>query len=134
MNSAARPAPAVRRAYFDCRFGQLHVYQAIPSGGGFDEATAVICVPGADGNAVVFAPWLPLLGVDRSMYAPDLPGNGMSDAARGGTRTDNAAAAVSDFMAAARAPPHAAAATAAGLRAAARRAAGAATTIPRLMP
>jgi pimeloyl-ACP methyl ester carboxylesterase len=99
MSSATRPAPALRRAYLDCRFGQLHVYQAIPSGGGFDEATAVICIPGADGNAAVFAPWLPLLGVDRSIYAIDLPGCGMSDAGRGGSRQANGAAAIGDFMA-----------------------------------
>ena len=99
MNVAARPAPTLRRAYFDCRFGQLHVYQAIPPGGGFDEATTVICVPGADGTAAVFVPWLPLLGGDRSMFAIDLPGAGMSDAARGGDRPANAAAAIGDFMA-----------------------------------
>jgi pimeloyl-ACP methyl ester carboxylesterase len=98
MNPASRPAAALRRAYFDCRFGQLHVYQAIPSGGGFDEATTVICVPGADGNAAVFAPWLPLLGQDRSIYAIDLPGCGMSDAGRGGSRHANSATAIGDFM------------------------------------
>jgi hypothetical protein len=90
-----RPAPALRRAYFECRFGQLHVYQAIPAGGGFDEATTVICVPGEPGLAEVFLPWLPLLGVDRSVYAIDLPGCGMSD----GARSASAAAAIHDFMA-----------------------------------
>jgi pimeloyl-ACP methyl ester carboxylesterase len=99
MNSDSRPAPALRRAYFDCRFGQLHVYQAIPAGGGFDEATAVICVPGVDDSAAVFAPWLPLLGIDRSIYAIDLPGTGMSDAGRGGSRQANGAAVIGDFMA-----------------------------------
>ena len=34
MKSLAR----LRRAYFDSRYGQLHVHQAIPPGGGFDEA------------------------------------------------------------------------------------------------
>jgi pimeloyl-ACP methyl ester carboxylesterase len=98
MSSPPRPAPALRRAYFDCRYGQLHVYQAIPSGGGFDEAIAVICVPAADGSAAVFAPLLPSLGIDRSIYAIDPPGAGMSDAGKGGSRQANAASAIADFM------------------------------------
>ena len=27
--------PRVRRAYFECRYGQLHVHNVMPSGGGF---------------------------------------------------------------------------------------------------
>lgn len=73
-------APArLRRTYFDCRFGQLHVYQAIPPGGGFDEATALLCIPGATGEGRFFQALLAPLGADRSIYAPDLPGSGMSD-------------------------------------------------------
>jgi len=36
------PQPAVvhvRRSYADCRYGQLHLLTAYPSGGGFDERT-----------------------------------------------------------------------------------------------
>lgn len=69
----------LRRTYFDCRFGQLHVYQAIPPGGGFDEATALLCIPGAIGEGRFFQALLAPLGADRSIYAPDLPGSGMSD-------------------------------------------------------
>jgi hypothetical protein len=32
-------APRLRRAYHDCRYGQLHLHNAIPAGGGFDELT-----------------------------------------------------------------------------------------------
>jgi pimeloyl-ACP methyl ester carboxylesterase len=69
----------VRRAYFDCRFGQLHVHYAIPAGGGFDEATALLCIAGAPGTGRFFRPLLAPLGRDRCVYAPDLPGCGESD-------------------------------------------------------
>jgi pimeloyl-ACP methyl ester carboxylesterase len=71
--------PRLRRAYFDCRYGQLHMRYAIPAGGGFDEATTLLCVPGASGSGRFFAPLLLPLGRDRSVYAPDLPGYGESD-------------------------------------------------------
>ena len=47
MSSSQRPPARLRRSYFDCRFGQLHVHQAIPAGGGFDEAPALVCLPGS---------------------------------------------------------------------------------------
>jgi pimeloyl-ACP methyl ester carboxylesterase len=75
--------PRLRRAYFDCRYGQLHMRYAIPGGGGFDEATTLLCVPGAPGSGRFFAPLLLPLGRDRSVYAPDLPGCGESDGAEG---------------------------------------------------
>ena len=44
MNTAS---PRLRRAYFECRHGQLHVHNAIPVGGGFDELTTLICLHGS---------------------------------------------------------------------------------------
>jgi pimeloyl-ACP methyl ester carboxylesterase len=85
MNRAQRavlPAstePRVRRAYFDCRYGQLHVHYAIPAGGGFDEATPLLCIAGTPGSGRFFRPLLTPLGRDRCVYAPDLPGCGESD-------------------------------------------------------
>ena len=76
---AAVLEPRVRRAYFECRYGQLHVHYAIPAGGGFDEATTLLCIPGAAGQGRFFRPLLLPLGRDRSVYAPDLPGCGESD-------------------------------------------------------
>lgn len=76
-----KPVARLRRAYFDCRYGQLHVHQAIPPGGGFDEATALLCIPGTRGSGAFFLPLLGPVGADRSIYAPDLPGCGQSDAA-----------------------------------------------------
>ena len=75
------PVARLRRAYFDCRYGQLHLHQAIPPGGGFDEATALLCIPGTRGTGAFFQPLLGPVGADRSIYAPDLPGYGQSDAA-----------------------------------------------------
>ena len=92
-------APArLRRAYFDCRYGQLHVHQAIPPGGGFDEATALLCVPGKEGSGRYFLPVLALLGSDRSVYAPDLPGSGESDGAGAGAGPEQFALALTDFL------------------------------------
>lgn len=72
--------PRVRRAYFESRYGQLHVHNAIPpGGGGFEEGTPLICLHGTQGSGRTFKDLLPLLGRDRSVYAPDLPGYGESD-------------------------------------------------------
>src|SRR3954470_19479354 len=71
--------PRVRRGYFECRFGQLHVHNAIPPGGGFEEGTALLCLHPAGLSGRVFKGLLPQLGRDRSVYAPDLPGSGESD-------------------------------------------------------
>jgi pimeloyl-ACP methyl ester carboxylesterase len=95
---AGRPAPRLRRAYFDCRYGQLHVHNAIPSGGGFDELTSVICVHGAGHTGRVFAPNLAALGFDRSVYALDIPGCGESDPAPGVSAADAGVHAVLDFV------------------------------------
>jgi pimeloyl-ACP methyl ester carboxylesterase len=94
----SRSVPRVRRAYFDCRYGQLHVHNAVPGGGGFDELTTVICLHGADETGRVFAPVLEVLGADRSVFAPDLPGCGESDPAPGDFM-DAGASAVVDFLA-----------------------------------
>src|SRR5262249_10314380 len=71
--------PRVRRGYFECRFGQLHVHNAIPPGGGFEEGTAVLCLHPAGQTGRAFKGLLPQLGRDRSVYAPDIPGSGESD-------------------------------------------------------
>jgi pimeloyl-ACP methyl ester carboxylesterase len=90
--------PRVRRAYYDCRYGQLHLHNAIPAGGGFDELTPVICIHGAGQTGRVFLPWLTPLGYERSVYALDLPGSGESDPAPGVDATEAAANTVMDFV------------------------------------
>ncbi len=93
-----RPPPRVRRAYYDCRYGQLHLHNAIPAGGGFDELTTVICLHGTGQTGRVFGPLLQPLGHERSVYALDLPGAGESDVAPGVGPVDAAVHAVIDFV------------------------------------
>jgi pimeloyl-ACP methyl ester carboxylesterase len=68
-----------RRAYFDCKFGQLHVRTAFPTTGGFDEQVTLFCLHPIDASSRTFSRFLPELADVRSVYAPDLPGYGESD-------------------------------------------------------
>ena len=79
--SAVRAPAAVktRRAYFDCRFGQLHVRTAFPTTGGFDEQVTLLCLHGMDSSSRAFSRLLAEVADRRSVYAPDLPGYGESD-------------------------------------------------------
>ncbi|MEP7314988.1 MAG: alpha/beta fold hydrolase [Pseudomonadota bacterium] len=95
---AVRPPPRLRRAYFDCRYGQLHVHNAIPAGGGFDELTTLICIHGAGQTGRVFHGLLADLGYERSIYALDLPGSGVSDPAPGVDPVEASVHAVEDFL------------------------------------
>lgn len=96
--SSAVPQIAVRtrRAYFDCQFGQLHVRTAFPTTGGFDEEVTLICLHSREGSSRSFARFLPEMAGERSVYAPDLPGFGESDAAPSLSHAD-AAKAVADL-------------------------------------
>jgi len=89
------PVSAVRtrRAYFDCRFGQLHVRTAFPTTGGFDEGTTLFCLHGNGASSRTFHRFLPEIANDRSVYAPDLPGCGESDPAPAMSYADAAGAA-----------------------------------------
>ncbi len=71
--------PRLRRAYFECRYGQLHVHNAIPPAGGFDELTTLICLHASSTTGRVFTEFSRLLGASRSLYSPDTPGCGESD-------------------------------------------------------
>jgi pimeloyl-ACP methyl ester carboxylesterase len=85
-----------RRAYFDCKFGQLHVRTAFPTTGGFDEQVTLFCLHPTEGSSRTFSGVLPELADVRSVYAPDLPGYGESDSSPGRSIPD-AAIAVSDL-------------------------------------
>lgn len=93
-----RPGARLRRTYFECRYGQLHVLQAIPPGGGFDEATALLCIPGSRGVGRFFQNLLAPLGANRSIYAPDLPGYGESDSAGTAAGDEQCALAFVDLL------------------------------------
>ncbi|HEX7416708.1 MAG TPA: alpha/beta fold hydrolase [Steroidobacteraceae bacterium] len=97
-STAQAPGPRVRRAYFDCRFGQLHVRHCMPAGGGFEEATTLLCIHPSPQSGRIFNGLLPLLGLDRSVYAPDLPGFGESDPPPAAPGIADYAAAVGDFL------------------------------------
>ena len=77
--SAPPMAVRTRRAYFDCKFGQLHVRTAFPTTGGIDEQVTLCCLHPMDGSSRTFSRFLSELAEARSVYAPDLPGYGESD-------------------------------------------------------
>jgi pimeloyl-ACP methyl ester carboxylesterase len=94
----SRPIITVRtrRAYFDCKFGQLHVRTAFPTTGGFDEQVTLFCLHPMDASSRTFSRFLPEVADVRSVYAPDLPGCGESDPSPSRGIAD-AAIAVSDL-------------------------------------
>ena len=94
---AVSPAAVrTRRAYFDCKFGQLHVRTAFPATGGFDEQVTLFCLHPGDGSSRTFGRFLRELADVRSVYAPDLPGYGESDSSPRRSVPD-AAVAMSDL-------------------------------------
>ena len=90
--------PRVRRGYFESRYGQLHVHNAIPPGGGFEEGTPLLCLHGMQGSGRTFKAVLALLGRDRSVYAPDLPGYGESDGPPHAMSAADYTAALGEFL------------------------------------
>jgi len=88
----------VRRGYFECRFGQLHLHNSMPPGGGFEEGTPVLCIQDLAGTGRTFGPFMALAGRDRSVYAPDLPGLGESDPPGPHATVADYAAALGDFL------------------------------------
>ena len=90
--------PRVRRSYFECRYGQLHVYNAMPPGGGFEEGTTLLCLHETPMTGRMFSGVLGLLGRERSVYAPDMPGFGGSDSSAAPPTIPDYAAAIGDFL------------------------------------
>jgi pimeloyl-ACP methyl ester carboxylesterase len=72
------------------------VRTAFPTTGGFDEGVTLFCLHPSELSSRTFHHFLPEIADDRSVYAPDLPGCGESDAAPSMTFQD-AAAAVADL-------------------------------------
>ena len=97
-NRVTASEPRVRRGYFESRYGQLHVHNAIPPGGGFEEGTALLCLHSSGQTGRTFQKFMPLLGRDRSVYAPDIPGSGESDGPTTRLSPGDAAAAIGDFL------------------------------------
>lgn len=96
--AAAAPVVNLRRAYLECRYGQLHVRTAFPSTGGFDEHAPLVLLHDCPRSSREFVPFLPVIATDRSIYAPDAPGYGSSDAPRNAPAIADYAAAIGDFL------------------------------------
>ena len=94
------PAAAVnlRRMYVDCRYGQMHVRSAFSSNGGFGELTTLVCLHQSPMSSRTFRAFLPLVGTDRSVYAPDTPGFGESDPPTKAPSIADYAGAIADFI------------------------------------
>jgi pimeloyl-ACP methyl ester carboxylesterase len=90
--------PRLRRAYFECRYGQLHVHNAIPAGGGFDELTTLVCLHSSSGTGRTFLEVSKIFGQTRSVYSPDTPGCGESDAPPKALSITGYADAIGDFL------------------------------------
>lgn len=95
---AGADAAQLRRMYIDCRYGQMHLISAYPSSGGFNEASPLLLLHTENGSGADFNRYVALLGMDRSVYAPDLPGSGASDAPQGSATINGLAAAVGDLI------------------------------------
>lgn len=98
VNRTPSDAVRLRRSYFDCRYGQLHVRTAFPSSGGFDERTTLVCFHASPLSSRAYAKFLPHIARDRSVYAPDTPGCGESDAPPSKPSIADYAAAMGDFF------------------------------------
>jgi len=95
---AASAPVRLRRMYIDCRYGQLHLATAYPSSGGFDEASPIVFLHAEDGSGADFNRCAAILGADRSIYAPDLPGSGGSDSPKGRMAVAGLALAIADLF------------------------------------
>ena len=98
MRLPAEGLARVRRGYFECRYGQLHVHNVMPPGGGFEEDMPLMCVHDPAGSGRTFTSFLAVAGQNRSVYAPDLPGFGESDGPASPPAIADYAAALGDFL------------------------------------
>ena len=91
-------AAQLRRLYMDGRSGQVHLTTAYPPSGGFDECTPLVFLHADGGSGADFNRAAAVLGIDRSVYAPDLPGSGASDPEKGRSTVASHAAAIADLI------------------------------------
>lgn len=70
----------------------------MPAGGGFDEGTTLLCFHQSPMSSAIFDRFLAVMGQDRSVYAPDTPGFGASDAPPNTPSIADYAGAMLDFI------------------------------------
>ncbi len=68
----------IRRSYYDCKYGQLHIRSALPDTE-IKDAVPLICFHQSPQSGKVFTEILNSFGQTRPVYAPDTPGFGESD-------------------------------------------------------
>lgn len=73
--------PHIRRSYIDSPYGQTHLRAATPTAGA--GRPTVICFHHSPHSSEVYRDFLPYLGTDRRVVAPDTPGFGESDGTPG---------------------------------------------------
>ncbi|WP_159982025.1 MULTISPECIES: alpha/beta fold hydrolase [unclassified Novosphingobium] len=98
MPPSDRGGPQVRRAYTECRFGQLHYRYAAPavrSG-----KPALVMLHQNPSSSQEYLPLIAEMAKDREVYAFDTPGNGMSDTPPEPQPLDQLAGAFADGIAA----------------------------------
>ncbi|HEY6481909.1 MAG TPA: alpha/beta hydrolase [Steroidobacteraceae bacterium] len=74
------------------------MHNAIPPGGGFEEGTSLLCLHPATASGRIFERLALLMGRERSVYAPDIPGLGESDPPPSHLTIADYAGAIGDFL------------------------------------
>jgi len=90
-----REAPGVRRAFAECRFGQIHYRIAQPQR---TSQIPVLCFHLSPSSGRMYGRLLAELGADRIAIAPDTPGFGESDAPEAPPEIPDYAAAMGDLL------------------------------------
>jgi pimeloyl-ACP methyl ester carboxylesterase len=85
-----------KRGYIDCHYGQIH-YRYINAQSKTDKPP-LICLHQSPSSSHVFEAFMPEVAHDRTVYAPDTPGFGYSDAPPTQPEISDYALAIGDFI------------------------------------
>ena len=87
----------LKRDYADSRFGQVH-YRVVNPGCNAAVEAPLVALHLSPNSGQVFSAFMPIIGKDRVVMAPDYPGYGMSDAIPGDQKIADYAAAMIDVI------------------------------------
>jgi pimeloyl-ACP methyl ester carboxylesterase len=93
-----RAVPTVLRGLQPCRFGQVHYRFIQPATA--SEKVPLLCLHASPGSSLVYADFLPAIGTDRTVFAADTPGYGLSDRPTAPSTIADFAGAMGDLIAA----------------------------------